>query len=270
MLESNNHDETIMTNEDPDETIDTLCKLADSVITRSIYKKTFEDLFNNGAAISSQHNDAHFYLLAQFELLIRTDAAKFRLSSTAKYLCQLKSDLNKDSKFASTLGTLLKTNPAKGALFQEFLNFVKTAKSNIELKKKFRGESYRTLKTWSRRARLITMHGDYCAATPTQVANHTLKEFWKELLHTYKEIQQSDTFGTGRIYIPVGEIRQRVSCVLGFEEIKVFDEFLVRVLNSKEYRFKTRLHGAPTQAYDEMAKFEYRGKVYTLFSMVGV
>ena len=270
MLEGNNHDETIMTNEDPDETIDTLCKLSDSVITRSIYKKAFEDFFNNGAAISSQHNDAHFYLLTQFELLIRTDTAKFRLSPTAKYLCQLKSDPNKDNEFARALGTLLKTNLAKGALFREFLNFVKTAKSNKELKKKFRGESYRTLKIWSRRAHLITMHGDCCAAIPTQVANYTLKKFWKALLHTYKEIQQSDTFGTRRIYIPVGEIRQRVSCELGFEEAKVFDGFLVRVLNSKEYRFKTRLHGAPTQAYDEMEKFEYRGKVYTLFSMIGV
>ena len=79
MYNDKNHDKTIMTNEDPDETIDTLCKILDSSITRSTYKKTFEDLFRKGISISSQHNDAHFYLLTQLGLLIKLIKQNFNL-----------------------------------------------------------------------------------------------------------------------------------------------------------------------------------------------
>ena len=68
----------------------------------------------------------------------------------------------------------------------------------------------------------------------------------------------------------MGEIRQRVSCELGFTDEKIFDKFLTRLLNAEKFMSKIRLYGAPTHAYDEINQFEHHRKIYTLFSMVNI
>lgn len=262
---------SIMTNEDPYETIKTLCQIKTPFVTWDTYKEIFESHFNEEKPISPQHNDAHFYLLSQFGLIIKVDDLRYRISSTARYLCNLLNDIKKEKEFQRALSSMLLTNSQKGELFNNFLNHLQRSKTKKELKEKFPVETYRTLIAWCERANLITVHDSYCAATPKKPEKkYTIKEFWNELVNTYKEIQETNVFGSKRIYVPVDEIRLRVSCQLGFYDPATFDNFLIDALSHKEYRLHIRLHGAPPHAYAEMKSFEHNRKSYPLFSLAGI
>lgn len=262
---------SIMTNEDPDETIQTLCKLENNSISWESYKKSYEKFFNNEQKISKQHNDAHFYLVRQLGLIERKNNSEYRLSPTGELFCEILQKTNHEKKFQKTLASLLLTNDEKGELFREFIDYVKNSKKDDDLKKKFVGETHRTLKSWSKRANLVTIHDDYCAAEPIHdVEDCTVNKFFKTLFNTYEKIQRRNVFEPKREYIPIREIKRRVSCELGFKELTQFDNWLTETLNHKKYRLFVRLHGAPSHAYEKMETFRYKGKSYPLLSVVKV
>ena len=261
---------SIMTNEDPGNTIKTLCKLKNQPINWESYKKMYEQLFNKNEKISSQHNDAHFYLVRQLGLIKKSNNV-YRLSSTGKTLCNILSEPHCEIKLQSALASLLLTNKEKGGLFEEFLNFVRIPKTNDDLQKKFVGETYRTLKAWCLSADLIINHGKYYVAKPNRDSKKcTIEKFFERLLETYNIIQQGNSFEPKQEYVSVEEIKSRVSCELGFREPDQFDEWLTNVLEDKRYRVSVRLHGAPTHAYETMETFSYKGKSYVLLSIVQV
>lgn len=279
---------TLMTNYDPRQTISTLCEIQDTIMTDKTYKKKYEELYNDGLPISSQHNDAHFYLLRQFQLIVEIRNSQYAISPTGKLICKLLCERNM-VKYQKALSRVLLLT-GKREIFQEFLKFVKRSKSLSQIKEKFgkitsdgkekRVESYRTLIAWCEEANLITKHGSeknskkkkedtYIAATPVKTKVYSLKKFWEELKRVYQEIQDLSGFGSKMYYIPIGELRLRVSVQLGLMEKKFFDYYLTKLLENNFYRLYIRLHGAPTHAYDVMETFEFRNREYPLLSLVG-
>lgn len=280
---------TLMTNYDPRPTITALCEIKDTIMTDDTYKKKYEELFMGGQHISSQHNDAHFYLLRQFQLISEVRNSQYTISATGKLICKLLCDHN-IVKYQKALSRVLLLTENR-EFFEEFLKFVKRSKSLSQIKERFgriisngeekRVEMYRTLIAWCEEANLITKHTSkkeetkkkkkeetYVAATPTKPKVYSPKKFWQELKHVYKEIQDLSGFGSKMFYVPVGELRLRVSVQLGFLETKEFDYYLTKLLENKAYRLYIRLHGAPTHAYEVMETFAFRRKEYPLLSLV--
>lgn len=271
-----------MTNDDPKQTILALCDIKEPIINYGSYKKKYEELFRNGKTISTEHADAHFYLLSQFELLTEIQESQYKISSAGRYICELL-QTKREMEYKKVLAVVLLNNSKKKMLFREFLEFVKRSKSIDEIKDEFSKiiknrkvkyrETHRTLIAWCEEANLITKHTSkrktYVAATSREPSKkYTLEEFWQELVKTYKDIQKASGHGSKMIYVSIGELRLRVSCQLGFLDTTEFDQYLSRLLSSREFRLYIRLHGAPTHAYEFMETFTYRGKAYPLISLV--
>lgn len=271
---------TLMTNDDPKPTIIALCEIKDPIITYNTYKKKYEELFRSGKQISRGHADAHFFFLRQLGLLTEIKKTEYKISATGTYICELLRK-GKEREYKQALTTDLLTTENK-EFFEEFLEFVKRNKSLHQIKEKFgktlvKGkekevETYRTLIAWCEEANLIrkveSEHGTYVAVAREPSKKYTLEEFWQELLLTYKEMQKSSPLGSKLIYVPIGELRLRVSCQLGFQDTAEFDQYLSQLLSSKQYRLYIRLHGAPTHAYEYMESFTYNKKKYPLLSMM--
>ena len=280
--------QTLMTNSDPRQTINTLCEMKDIPITYTTYKKKYEELYNDGVSISRQHNDAHFYLLRQFQLIYKVESIQYAISATGREICKLLSK-HEIAKYQDALKTVLLSTENRD-FFEQFLEFTKRSKSLKEIKERFgkivsdgeeqNVEMYRTLIAWSEEANLITKHTSkkdktskivetYVASTPQIPQTFTMEEFWHELKRIYKEIQNASGFGSKMFYVSIGELRLRVSVQLGFLRTVEFDYYLTNLLEDKKYRLYIRLHGAPSHAYDIMESFEFDKKKYPLLSLVG-
>lgn len=258
----------IMTNDDPEATIKTLCFMSND-ITREKYKKCYEKNFNDNKKISEQHNDAHFYLLTQFKLLENVTNNKYKKSLCVNYFCN-NIDKNNKSKWKKSLKVLI-MNSKKKEMFIDFLKFLKTPKKIEDIKSRYSAESYRTLKSWCDFADLIHADKNYCYAVLGEKKYvYNLKEFWRILVQTYKNLQRTDVLAPRRTYIPIEDIRRIVSCELGILDPKEFNDNLTTILDIDKYRSLLRLHGAPTHAYDEMEPFDYKRKSYLLLSMTDV
>ena len=167
-------------------------------------------------------------------------------------------------QICQTSGALSQNNKSKEYESRKFLDFVKTPKNNKELKSEFPGKTWMVLKKRLKRLNLITVHGDFCVITPPH-SEPTLDEFWNVLLQIYKEMQKGDRH---MYYIPIGELRNRISCKFGFTNKDIFDQYLVKIFEHEEYRKIVRLHGGPTHAYDKLYNFKFNEKLYLLLSMV--
>lgn len=261
----------LMLVEDPEDTLRTLCRLKDSVITWDSFKAEYEKTKQREREpVDEKTTDTHFYTLGVFDLIgpLASESAHYRITQIGKDVCALLQK-GKTQDLEARLRSILLTNEDKGPLFKDFLNFVTKPTSRKAIFQRFREIPARTLIAWTRYAGLVEVEGDmtWRLHLPTQELP-TESEFFETLIKTYNEMQKTETPGIRRIFVDINEIRRNVCYKLNGLSVSEFDGYLRRILDSSRGK-GIRLYGAPTSVFEEKRNFAYKSRVYAYLS-VGV
>jgi len=138
-----------------------------------------------------------------------------------------------------------------------------------EQKKRPRTEIYaqfkelpgRTLIAWSKAAGLIEADRSFVWSLPQEKKEFlTLEQFREKLVKTYKDMSKSEMLGIEKIFVEIGELRQRI-CIDHRWSFQEFDKYLRRLVDSP-FGEKIRLYGAPSSVFGERESFMYRKRLY--------
>lgn len=154
-------------------------------------------------------------------------------------------------------------NPRKGQLYKAFLSFVNERKkrSRKEIYTQFKELPGRTLIAWSKAAGLIEADRNSVWGLPQKEKQIlSLEQFRGKLVETYKDMSKSEMLGIEKIFLEIGELRQRF-CIDHSWSFEEFDECLRRLLDSP-FGEKIRLYGAPSSVFDERENFMYDRRFY--------
>lgn len=224
---------------------------------------------SNPIHIKTAHT--YFYTATTYGLLAPVEGQKgvYRISETGRLLCDHLTDPSKNEEFKKVLRSLLLSNPKKGQLFKEFLEFVKDSAIEKEIYREFKPPTGKTLIAWAFEAGLITKKGRAVAPIKVGKAHPSEGEFWKEMLSVYEKMHRTDTMGMKRLVVRIDEFRLRVTCALNLESNSDFDNYLSRLMKTY-FRDFINLYGAPSHMLQDPNKvFNYRGKIYAYISLKG-
>ncbi len=261
----------LMLVEDLEDTLKTLCRLEDSVITWDSFKAEYERIKNREKEpVDEKTVDTHFYTLGVFDLVspIQSVSAQYKITAIGKDICaSLQSAATEELK--TKLRSVILTNPDKGNLFNDFLNFVIKPTPRAVIYRRFREIPARTLIAWSQYVGLVEVEGNmiWRLHLPKQKLPSD-NEFLETLIHTYNKMQKTETPGIKRVFVDINEIRRNVCYHLSGLSVSEFDEYLRRILDSPKGK-SIRLYGAPTSVFEEKRNFPYKSRVYAYLS-VGV
>ena len=256
----------LMLVEDPEETLQALCNLANGVITWDSFKTEYERVTNRlRKPVDEKTIDTHFYSLTIFEILEELDKGKYQISLTGNDLCRLRKTKSKIYEFKSLLASILLNNPSKGKLFEKFLNFLKTPRKKSEIYEQFKPEPSRSLISWCSYSGLIEIQGKDYWSLPIHREKISKKDFRKILIDTYKEMRDTKMFGIKRTFVDIDDLRKNICARLGIR-IEEFDKFLTEILVREKGKL-VRLFGAPSSQYDEGRNFMYKNKLYAEISL---
>jgi len=256
--------------EDPEDTIKTMCQFRERTLDLKSFKSAYEEIKQRVTPIHEKHAHTHFYSLSIYKLIVPSESASrgtYRLSSTGRELCECldKSDMN---RFRQILSTVILNNPRKGQLYKDFLSFVNEQKKRTrkEIYARFKELPGRTLIAWSKATGLIEADRDFVWGLPLKEKEFlTLEQFREKLVNAYKDISKSEMLGIEKIFIEIGELRQKF-CIDRSWSFKEFDEYLRRLLDSP-FGEKIRLYGAPSSVFDESENFMYHERLYIYIRM---
>lgn len=259
--------EGIMLVDDPDETLEALCKIKNNPITRNLYKVSYEKTRGRKKPISRQHTDTHFYLLNIFKLLTKIKRSEYRASQIALEICAKKNE--NINEYQTLLRNTIK-NSKKWKIFHKFLSLIENTKmSDEELNKHFTKVQTKTLIAWCKETGWLDKNakGEYWQIKFEEKLP-TDEDFFETFKIIYRKMNDTGMAGVPRIFINIDEFRTAVSAKLGIGLSK-FDEYFTKLLDSKKLRI--RLHGSPPLPEDRdeepLDVFEYVGKVYHYFSI---
>jgi hypothetical protein len=253
--------------------IKTLFKVLDSFenpsIDFSLFKAKLEETVNK--KVSRKYAEGYFYSATVFGLLVSEGSrGNYRLSATAELLCSLYDNSQKESEYRMILSNLILANKRKGDLFRQFLGFVEFPRTEAEICKKFGEVTGKSLAAWSIESGLVTEAFGLIGKSKLgpQPKQPTLEEFNAELRSAYLQMQATGIFGMKRIFVPIQELRTRVSCKMGLPTLQTFDEFLGMLLDS-ELGVDISLQGGPSHALEEKGKdlFNYKSRLYLYLSI---
>lgn len=258
---------TLMLVDDPEITLQTLCKFRDQEVDKRIFTSMYEQIAQKTVPIRDKNADCHFYTLTSFKFLTSTGIkGMYKLSHIGYKICSLQNDPNNLKEFQNVLSQLLLQNEKKGQLFKDFLEFLTIPKTQYEIFLEFKRFTGITLIAWSKLAGLIVEYdGQYQAIPITNELINKIK-FEKALIKTYHELEKGDKSGHKRLVIPIGEMRFIICVELGINK-ENFDEMLRNYLESKEYGRDFELFGAPVNVFIEKIPFEFRNKLYIYLSL---
>lgn len=250
-----------------------LCQFARQPVSLSIFKKKMEEDLGHVIYVKTAHT--YFYTATTYKMLIPasgdTGRGFYVLSETGRYLCSIRKKPERQAEYRQALESLLLMNPAKGRFFSRFLRFVKEPVTEQDVYKKFGEPTGKTLIAWTKEAGLVRRgRGLVVLAGRQPRKKPTINEFWDELLTTYKRLQMTPVAGARRFFVPISDLRDRVSLGLGLDKPGEFNQYLHEVLAS-ERESSIGLYGAPPHILEELRKskgtFKYRGKNYVYISV---
>ena len=213
----------------------------------------------------------YFYTARIYGLLVKANKNKknwlYRTSSTCNYLCGVYNDENNIEEYQRALKSLLLNNDEKGELYSDFLNFVKRPKKISEIYNKYKTLTGKTLIAWCLEANLIRKKSNIVSYKHEQdIKPPSLEKFWKSLVTSYIDMQDTGMFGVKKIYADLAELKLRISCELGIDEDEDFDRYLKNIIQSK-YGTIITLDGGPPLLYKEQYHFRYKDKNYLYLSI---
>ena len=245
-----------------------ICSAGDEPLSLPRFKRAMESVLGHKIHLKTAHT--YFYTATTFELLTpvteRFGRGAYIVSDIAIELCSLKvTDLE---QFRRKLKSLLLSNTRKGELFRRFMEFVREPASDSEIYREFEEPTGKTLIALSQQVGLIRKDGNLVVGVTEQSkAQVTEEQFWDELHHTYSRLRNTGLFHAKRYFIPISELRARVSIKLDLEKPREFDAFLGRILESERGR-TVSLYGAPPHIMEKPEEtFNYRGRDYVYLSI---
>jgi hypothetical protein len=257
--------------EDLEDTLKTLCRLEDSIITWGSFKAEYERIKKREKEpVDEKTVDTHFYTLGVFNLIspIPSVSAQYKITTIGKDICSsLQRAATEEVK--SKLRSVILTNPDKGDLFNDFLDFVTKPTPRAAVYRRFREIPARTLVAWSQYVGLVEVEGNmiWKLHLPKQKLPSD-DEFLETLIRTYNEMQKTETPGIKRVFVDINEVRRNVCYKLNGLSVSEFDDYLREILDSPKGKI-IRLYGAPTSVFEEKRNFPYKSRVYAYLS-VGV
>lgn len=269
MKAKNDKRETLMLVGHPRILLSTLCYFKESIATLSSFKQHLEKSMKRTKPIHIKTAHTYFYTATTYKLLLPVEGQKgvYRVSETGKYICGLLDDPSKKEEYRKALRSILLSNPRKGHLFQEFLDFVKNTATEKEIYKRFQTPTGKTLIAWRLEAGLVLKHGKFVAPLKPSKKSPTEKRFWEEMLSVYEKMQQTSMLRIKRLLVGIDELRLRVSCSLNFEETSEFDRYLKKLLET-DLKRRITLYGAPSHMLADTEKtFLHNGKIYAYISL---
>lgn len=255
--------------EDPEDTLKTLCRLQDSLITWDSFKAEYEKTKNRERKpVDEKTTDTHFYTLGVFELIVLSGAetASYKITQIGKDICSSLSKSNTGDIHAK-LRSILLSNADKGQLFEDFLNFVAKPTPRKAIFERFHEIPARTLIAWSRYAGLVEVEGEMIWRLHLPAQELPSEDaFFSTLISTYNEMQKTETPGIRRIFVDINEIRRNVCYKLNGLSVSEFDSYLRKILDSARGK-SIRLYGAPSSVFEERRNFAYKSRVYAYLSI---
>ena len=255
--------------EDPEDTIRALCHLRDSIIPWDTYKAEYEKIKKREKEpVDEKTVDTHFYTLGVFGFISSVEDApsQYKITPIGRDACASLEIADLEA-FKSKLQSVVLSNPDKGQLFEEFLDFVVKPISRPAIYGRFREIPARTLIAWCHYVGLVEVEGGMVWRLHLPVQQPPSDgEFMETLVQTYDEMQKTETPGIKRVFVDINEIRRNVCYKLKGLSVTEFDEYLRRILDGPEGK-SIRLYGAPTSVYEERRNFPYKSRVYAYMSI---
>jgi len=257
---------SLMLVEDPRNTIITLCNLKGSIVNWDSFKKKYEETINRThQPVAKGNADCHFYSLTQMEFFIELENNKtnYIISGFANKICSLLKS-NNISEYKRHLRNHLLNNEKKGRLFREFTKYIKNNRyvHKIEISKVFKPETTRSIIAWSLESDLIEYDEDeeilwlYKIDEKKELSTDS---FWRQVLNTYLQLEESNIFGISRIFVNISQLRYVISSENNWS-LDDFDTNFITLLDSN-YGRKIRLYGGPSSTFEGKRNFLYKNKL---------
>jgi len=218
----------------------------------------------------------------QFDLLLQektgfqnksTFESYFEMGKQLKLLSPVSDALNMRTRPLSTLCDHTSEPGWKKALrslllahepvFSQFLDFLKTPKTENEILEEFNPFTGKTLINWGRDFGSIDFADSSRRYYALARQPPSVNKFWNSLKEKYDILRETSVVGVKSAFVKIPLLRDEVDSLLGITPDE-FNAMMARLLEDRQYAFKLELSGAPHAfvAHDGGVPLKYNKRDY--------